>query len=117
MTAPVLSVVMPVFKEGEAVEPVLRVLTAAITEPHEILVVYDFDEDPTVPVIDRIAAELPPVRGLRNDLGRGVRPHLDGGRLGRAARRRLDGRAGARRRRRRVRVALHARWPADRWAA
>ena len=34
MTAPVLSVVMPVFKEGDAVEPVLLALTAAITEPH-----------------------------------------------------------------------------------
>ena len=33
---------------------------------------YDFDEDPTVPVIDRLATELPTVRGLRNDLGRGV---------------------------------------------
>jgi len=67
-----LSVVMPVFKEGEAVEPVLRAMTAAIADAHEILVVYDFDEDPTVPVIERLAAELPPVRGLRNDLGRGV---------------------------------------------
>ena len=67
-----LSVVMPVFKEGEAVEPVLRALDAAITVPHEILVVYDFDEDPTVPVIERLAAELPAVHGLRNDLGRGV---------------------------------------------
>ena len=72
MPAPVLSVVMPVFKEGDAVEPVLRALTAAIAEPHEILVVYDFDEDPTVPVIERLAAELPAIRGLRNDLGRGV---------------------------------------------
>ncbi len=69
---PELSVVMPVFKEGEAVEPVIRSLTAAITAPHEILVVYDFDEDPTVPVIARLAAELPTVRGQRNDLGRGV---------------------------------------------
>jgi len=69
---PELSVVMPVFKEGESVEPVLRSLTAQIGAPHEILVVYDFDEDPTVPVIDRLAAELPSVRGLRNDLGRGV---------------------------------------------
>lgn len=67
-----LSVVMPVFKEGEAVEPVLRALDAAITSTHEILVVYDFDEDPTVPVIERLAAELHTVRGLRNDLGRGV---------------------------------------------
>jgi dolichol-phosphate mannosyltransferase len=67
-----LSVVMPVFKEGEAVEPVIRALTGGVAAAHEILVVYDFDEDPTVPVIARLAAELPAVRGLRNDLGRGV---------------------------------------------
>jgi glycosyltransferase involved in cell wall biosynthesis len=63
---------MPVFKEGDAVEPVLRSLTAAMSAPHEILVVYDFDEDPTVPVLERLSAELPAVRGLRNDIGRGV---------------------------------------------
>jgi glycosyltransferase involved in cell wall biosynthesis len=63
---------MPVFKEGDAVEPVLRSLTSAVMTPHEILVVYDFDEDPTVPVIERLGAELPSVRGLRNDIGRGV---------------------------------------------
>ena len=69
---PELSVVVPVFKEGEAVDPVLRALTAGIATDHEILVVYDFDEDPTVPVIERLHAELPAIRGLRNDLGRGV---------------------------------------------
>jgi dolichol-phosphate mannosyltransferase len=69
---PVLSVVVPVFKEGESVDPVLRALTAAISVPHEILVVYDFDEDPTVAVIERLHGELPAIRGLRNDLGRGV---------------------------------------------
>ncbi len=67
-----LSIVVPVFKEGEAVDPVLRALTLGVSTPHEILVVYDFDEDPTVPVIDRLHAELPAIRGLRNDLGRGV---------------------------------------------
>jgi dolichol-phosphate mannosyltransferase len=67
-----LSVVVPVFKEGEAVEPVLRALDAGIATPHEILVVYDFDEDPTVPVIEGLHAALPSIRGLRNDLGRGV---------------------------------------------
>jgi glycosyltransferase involved in cell wall biosynthesis len=69
---PELSVVVPVFKEGETVDPVLRALTGAITSPHEILVVYDFDEDPTVPVIERLHGQLPAIRGHRNDLGRGV---------------------------------------------
>ena len=65
MERPEVSVVMPVFKEGEAVEPVLRALTAGMTASHEILVVYDFDEDPTVPVIERLHADLPAISGLR----------------------------------------------------
>ncbi len=69
---PELSIVVPVFKEGEAVAPVLRALTAGVATPHEVIVVYDFDEDPTVPVVERLQAELPAIRGLRNDLGRGV---------------------------------------------
>jgi dolichol-phosphate mannosyltransferase len=71
-TNPELSVVVPVYNEGEAVEPVLRALTAGVKAPHEILVVYDFDGDTTVPVISRLAAELPAIRGHRNDIGRGV---------------------------------------------
>ena len=69
---PELSIVVPVFKEGEAVDPVLRALDIGVETPHEILVVYDFDEDPTVPVVERLHAELPSIRGLRNDIGRGV---------------------------------------------
>ena len=67
-----LAIVLPVYNEGEAVEPVLRALSRAVATPHELVVVYDFDEDSTVPVVARLAAELPGLRGLRNDLGRGV---------------------------------------------
>jgi hypothetical protein len=35
-------------------------------------VVHDFDEDTTVPVVKRLQAELPELRLLRNNLGRGV---------------------------------------------
>ena len=70
--APELAIVLPVYNEGEAVEPVLRGLAGAVTTRHELVVVYDFDEDSTVPVIERLAGEIPQLRGLRNDLGRGV---------------------------------------------
>jgi glycosyltransferase involved in cell wall biosynthesis len=69
---PELSIVMPVYNEGEAVAPVLRALEAALTTPHETLVVYDFEGDTTLPVLARLSAELPAVRGLLNDRGRGV---------------------------------------------
>lgn len=69
---PELAIVLPVYNEGEAVEPVLRALHAGVVISHELVVVYDFDEDTTVPVVRRLAAEIPVLRGLRNDLGRGV---------------------------------------------
>jgi len=72
VTVPVLAIILPVYNEGEAVDPVLRALSASVRTPHELVVVYDFDGDTTVPVIDRLAAEIPGLRGLRNDLGRGV---------------------------------------------
>ena len=67
-----LAIVLPVYNEGEAVEPVLRALSAGVSTPHELVVVYDFDADTTVPVVERLRTELPGLRGLRNDLGRGV---------------------------------------------
>jgi dolichol-phosphate mannosyltransferase len=69
---PELSVILPVYNEGEAVEPVLRALSAAVRTSHELVVVYDFDGDTTVPVVQRLSSEIPGLRGLRNDLGRGV---------------------------------------------
>ena len=72
MAAPELSVILPVYNEGEAVEPVLRNLSRLVKPPHELVVVWNFDEDKTVPVVHRLAAEIPGLRGMRNDLGRGV---------------------------------------------
>jgi dolichol-phosphate mannosyltransferase len=67
-----LSIVIPVYNEGEAVEPVLRGLAGAVKAAHEIIVVYDFDEDTTVPVIRNLTSEIPQLRPHRNELGRGV---------------------------------------------
>jgi len=69
---PQLSIVLPVYNEGEAVEPVLRAMSAAVATPHEIIVVWDFDGDTTRPVVERLSSEISALRGHRNDLGRGV---------------------------------------------
>jgi len=72
VSKPELSIVIPVYNEGAAVEPVLRALHAGVQTPKELIVVWDFDGDTTRPVVERLAAELPGLRGHRNDLGRGV---------------------------------------------
>jgi dolichol-phosphate mannosyltransferase len=69
---PELTIVVPVYNEPDNIGPALRRLADAVHVPAETLVVYDFDEDTTVPVVRAMQAELPGVQLLRNDLGRGV---------------------------------------------
>ncbi len=67
-----LSIVIPVYNEGPAVENVLRAIHGAVTTTKEIIVVWDFDDDTTRPVVEALEPSLPGLRGLRNNLGRGV---------------------------------------------
>ena len=65
--------VIPVYNEGENVVPTLRgVVERTHSRPLEVLVVHDFDEDTTVPVVKSLQAELPQLHLLRSTLGRGV---------------------------------------------
>jgi len=70
---PALSIVVPVYNEGENVVPTLRgIVEQTRTRPLEVLVVHDFDEDSTVPVVKRLQSQLPELRLYKNTLGRGV---------------------------------------------
>ncbi len=72
-TTPALSVVIPVYNEGENAAPTLRgVIEKSHVRPLEVLVVHDLDEDTTVPVVKALQAELPELRLHKNTLGRGV---------------------------------------------
>ncbi len=65
--------VVPVYNEGENITATLRGLHEALAgRESEVLVVYDFDEDNTLPVVERLRAEMPEVRPHRNRVGRGV---------------------------------------------
>jgi glycosyltransferase involved in cell wall biosynthesis len=73
-------VVVPVYNEGENAVPTLRGLVEQTrTRPLEVLVVHDFEQDTTVPVVKRLQSELPELHLHRNDLGRGVLNALKSG--------------------------------------
>jgi len=76
---PQLSVVLPVYNEGEAVAPIIRALVERIHVPCEILVVYDFDGDKTVPVARALASELPAAEIVAHGSDRGVLNALKAG--------------------------------------
>jgi glycosyltransferase involved in cell wall biosynthesis len=66
-----LSVIIPVYREGEAARPVIAAMAGRAPAPNEILVVHDEESDPTVPVVEDLARAHPQIRALHNRLGRG----------------------------------------------
>jgi len=66
-----LSVVIPVFNEPENIPLAVRGLAQSIPVAHEILAVYDFDEDTTVPVLRSLQHEYPQLHLFKNNIARG----------------------------------------------
>jgi dolichol-phosphate mannosyltransferase len=69
--APQVSVVIPVYNEGEAILPCLARILREVSLPCEVLVVHDTADDTTVPYVQKVAATDPRVRAVHNTYGRG----------------------------------------------
>jgi len=68
---PRISVVIPVYNEGESILPCLERILRDVLLPSEILIVHDMPEDTTVPYARRVAQVDPRVRTVLNTYGRG----------------------------------------------
>ncbi|BAL87099.1 putative glycosyltransferase [Actinoplanes missouriensis 431] len=66
-----MSVVIPVYNEGEGVVSHLERILRDVLLPAEILVVHDMPEDTTVPYAQELARRDPRVRTVLNTYGRG----------------------------------------------
>jgi len=66
-----VSVVIPVYNEGEGIIACLERILRSVTLPTEILVVYDMPGDTTVPYAEKAAAADPRIRPVHNTYGRG----------------------------------------------
>lgn len=68
-----ISIVIPVYNEGENIQICVRQLTEALADaPHELIVCYDFDEDSTLPALAAMPDRPPTLRLVKNSLGKGV---------------------------------------------
>jgi dolichol-phosphate mannosyltransferase len=74
-----LSLVVPVYNEADNIVPFLRGVEQEVHEPHEVLIVYDFPEDSTLPAITAMEPPCPAVRLVHNTLGKGVLNALKAG--------------------------------------
>jgi dolichol-phosphate mannosyltransferase len=69
---PVVDFVMPVYNEGANIAAALAEIAEKAPLAKRVLVVYDFDEDDTLPVLRDLKTEYPWVAPIKNTLGRGV---------------------------------------------
>ncbi len=66
-----VSVIIPAYNEGEAIVPVLERIFESVMLPCEVVVVVDFEQDTTRPVVLRLAETEPRLRCLVSTYGRG----------------------------------------------
>jgi glycosyltransferase involved in cell wall biosynthesis len=69
---PAVDFIMPVYNEGANIARALAEIAAHVPLSKRVLIVHDFDEDDTLPVVRSHQAEYPWALLVRNDLGRGV---------------------------------------------
>jgi cellulose synthase/poly-beta-1,6-N-acetylglucosamine synthase-like glycosyltransferase len=71
-SAPTLSILIPVRNEGVNLKIMLKILSAIVEVPHEVLVAHDTTEDDSIEVVQKIQQDYPEVRLIHNRLGPGV---------------------------------------------
>ena len=69
---PLLHIVTPVYNEGDNFPNLYNEVKSKVKVPHELIVVYDFDEDTTVPVAKKYQKKDESVVLHKNTRGRGV---------------------------------------------
>ncbi len=70
---PVLNIIIPVYNEKDNFPGTYKEIKSKIKFPHKIFVVYDFNEDNTVPVVKKYLKKDKGLVLVKNNLGRG--PH------------------------------------------
>ena len=67
-----MNIIIPVYNEADNIYRTLSEIEKQIHTPNRIIIVYDFEEDNTVPVIREIMEKRGHIRLVKNRYGRGV---------------------------------------------
>ena len=66
-----LAVVIPIYEEKESIEKMLRAIESSLPAPHLLVMVYDHEEDTSLPILRRLMREFPNIELMRNSHGDG----------------------------------------------
>lgn len=71
-TEELISLVIPVYNEADNILPLLERLSSNVKGPHETLLVYDFEEDTTIPPARHFSKRYAQLRLVHNTIAPGV---------------------------------------------
>ena len=66
-----VNIVIPVFNEDKAFPKTFAAIQKYVKSDHDIFVVYDFDEDTTIPVVKKLQKNNEHIHLVKNNIGRG----------------------------------------------
>jgi len=64
-----LSIIIPVYNEADNIGKLINKINKQVTSPHQLILVYDFDEDNTVPVVKKLQKKQKNIRLIKNNVG------------------------------------------------
>jgi len=67
-----INVVIPVYDEGENIISTLLEMKKKVNTPYQTYIIYDFDEDNTLPFVEDYMQKNPNIRLVKNSFGKGV---------------------------------------------
>lgn len=67
-----ISVIVPVYNEGSNITLFLQTLEKTVKIKHEVLIIFDFYEDDTLPVVKKLKKQFTNIRLAKNKFGTGV---------------------------------------------
>ncbi|MDR3301009.1 MAG: glycosyltransferase [Spirochaetaceae bacterium] len=67
-----LTIIIPVYNEADNIRSALDRIEAEVRTPHRVLIVYDIDEETTIPVVKKMQMTAHTIVLVKNKYGRGV---------------------------------------------
>tara|TARA_A100001015_G_scaffold299330_1_gene383255 strand:+ start:1452 stop:2171 length:720 start_codon:yes stop_codon:yes gene_type:complete len=74
-----LSIILPVYNEKESLSLMIKILNSTLEFENEIIIVYDSDQDNSIPVAKKLQSQFKNILLVHNTLGKGVKYALKAG--------------------------------------
>ena len=74
-----LTIILPVRNEKESLEIMIKLLNCSLNFEHEIIIVYDNDNDNSIDIAKNLQTKIPNIKLIKNEIGSGVKNAISAG--------------------------------------